>query len=155
MFPKFFSLFMVLALSAPAQAGCEITRTALDLSSYVALQPQHGSFQVEIRCDAPTDRYQLELLGAGGQPDQPGGTVQIRLHGLNTPGQLLMLMQGAGTLLSGGVMEGSQRLRFPVSVPAGQWTGGGQYAANLRLSLLPAESPASLNPLTLPFGAKP
>jgi hypothetical protein len=155
MFPKFFSLLMVLVLGGTAQARCEIARTALDLSSYVALQPQHGTFQVEIRCDAFTDRYQLELLGAGGQPDQPGGAVQISLQGLDTSGQLLMLLQGTGALLSGEVMEGTQRLRFPVSVPAGQWTGSGQYGANLRLNLLPLDSPASLNPLYLPSGAQP
>ncbi|THF70029.1 hypothetical protein E7T06_08975 [Deinococcus sp. Arct2-2] len=144
MFPNIFSLLhMALALGGTAQAGCEIARTAFDLTGYTALQAQQGSFQVDVRCDAVTDRFQLELLGTegfggGGMATvaQPGEALAVRLNALESGGQLLIWLQGAGALLNGEVMEGSQRLRFPLAVPAGQWTGGGTYRANLRLSLL-------------------
>lgn len=163
MFPNIFSLLlMALALGGTAQAGCEITRTTFDLTGYTALQAQQGSFQVDVRCDALTDRFQLELLGAEGfgsggtgtqaMVAQPGEALVVRLNALDSSGQLLIWLQGAGLLLNGEVMEGSQRLRFPVAVPAGQWAGGGQYRANLRLSLLAA---GTLSTADLSSGVKP
>lgn len=135
---------LVCALSFSAGAQCVIAQTQLDMPDYNALRASTGVLAVRIECDAPADRAQLLMAGAGLSTslDQ-----QLQLTVYNTaagslPFQtwapLILTINQGFPLIAGLDVNGSQVLHFPLVAQAGQWVPVGTYALPLSLSLRPS-----------------
>lgn len=132
-------------LGSTALATCELEASTA-LPPYQALSDTTGSLNLNVTCTSPADQYVLTLLNPTTRTSSGGlnGTLLLRvLTGRNTP--LNLLLPGAARPLGGDglggqntdstVYRGSQRLSFPLVIPAGQWGAGGAASVTLSLQL--------------------
>lgn len=123
-----FSLGSVALAQAPQ--GCTLSPPVLTLSTYQADRDTRGQLDIEVVCAQPTERYRLRL--SGWQLTPQGDAVSR----VGAGGGLRLELLGAAPGLTGQEWTGSQRLRFPLRIPAGQWgVAGGGYPGVISVSL--------------------
>lgn len=104
--------------------ACLPVSASLDLDGYDALRGVRATLSVRVSCDRPDDRFRLDLgpIGQGGDT--------LRLQG---PGGTLV----AGVTQAGQPWRsGTQVVRFPLNILAGQWVAGGTYRAALEVTVV-------------------
>ncbi len=131
-------------LLSSAGARCVIAQAQLDMPEYSALRASTGVLAVRIECDAPSDRTQLLLEGAGlsaSLDQQLQLTVYNAASGslpFQTKTPLILTISEGLPLLAGLEVNGSQTLSFPLIAQAGQWISVGIYTLPLSLFLRPS-----------------
>ncbi|MFC5850247.1 hypothetical protein [Deinococcus petrolearius] len=110
-------------------SGCVLNVPIVTLPTYQAASETRGTLEVQVVCARPTQRYRLTLTGwqitAQGDAVSASAAHTLRVEVLD-----------AAPALGGQEWSGSQRLRFTLRVPAGQWgVSGGHYPHTLSVTL--------------------